>query len=58
MASEAAIGRVADDQHAEITNVIAALDRASAAVRETAEAQATVAAAAEEQTATLTQVTD
>jgi methyl-accepting chemotaxis protein len=56
-ASEA-IGRVADDQHGEITRVIAALDRASAAVRETAEAQATVAAAAEEQTATLTHVTD
>ena len=56
-ASEA-IGRVAEDQHTEITNVIAALDRASAAVREAAEAQATVAAATEEQTATLSQVTD
>jgi methyl-accepting chemotaxis protein len=52
------IGHVADDQHAEITNVIAALDRASAAVRETAAAQATVAAAAEQQTATLSLVTD
>ena len=49
-ASEA-IGHVADDQHAEITSVLAALDRASGAVREAAEAQATVAAAAEEQTA-------
>lgn len=56
-ASEA-IGRVADDQHTEITNVIAALDRASEAVREAAEAQATVAAAAEEQTASLSQVTE
>jgi methyl-accepting chemotaxis protein len=57
-AASEAIGRVADDQHTQITNVIAALGRASAAVREAAEAQATVAAAAEEQTATLTQVTD
>ena len=56
-ASEA-IGRVAEDQHTEITNVIAALDRASAAVRESAAAQATVAAATEEQTATLSQVTE
>jgi len=55
-ASEA-IGRVAAEQHAEITSVIAALDRASDAVREAAEAQATVAAAAEEQTVTLSQVT-
>jgi len=56
-ASEA-IGHVAAEQHAEILSVIAALDRASNAVREAAEAQATVAAAAEEQTATLTQVTE
>lgn len=57
-AASEAIGQVAQDQHTEITDVIAALERASAAVREAAEAQATVAAATEQQTATLSRVTE
>ncbi len=56
-ASEA-IGRVAEEQHTEITRVIDALDRAAEAVRGAAESQATVAAATEQQTATIAQVTD
>ena len=56
-ASEA-IGRVANDQHAEISRVIESLENAAVAVRAAADAQATVAAAAEQQTTTITQVTD
>lgn len=51
------IGKVAEEQHSEIAQVIAALGVAADAVRAAAEAQATVAAATEQQTATIAQVT-
>jgi methyl-accepting chemotaxis protein len=50
------IGRVAAEQHAEINRVIDAVRNASVAVHNAADSQATVAAATEQQTATITQV--
>lgn len=51
-----AIGAVAEDQQREIQGVLAALERAAAAVASAADSQATVAAATEQQTATISQV--